>query len=55
MPVRYNPDHPQDARIATFLALWFVPTLLLGLGGIFLLLGGGVTVSMFFRFFRRGI
>ncbi len=48
-PIAYNPDHPQDARIANFLTLWFVPTLLLGLGGLFLLIGGIATAIGFFR------
>ncbi|HEY7349635.1 MAG TPA: DUF3592 domain-containing protein [Ktedonobacterales bacterium] len=49
-PIAYDPDHPQDARIASFLTLWFVPTLLLGLGGLFLLIGGvGTTIGFFLR------
>jgi hypothetical protein len=49
-PVDYDPNHPQDARIGSFLALWFVPTLLLGLGGLFFLIGGGLfTVSSILR------
>ena len=39
-PVDYDPNHPQDARIGSFLSLWFVPTLLFGLGGLFFLIGG---------------
>lgn len=48
-PVAYNPDDPQDARIANFLTLWFLPTLLLGLGGLFLLIGGIGTAIGFWR------
>lgn len=49
-PVAYNPDHPQDARISSFLVLWFVPTLLLGLGGLFFLIGAiASTISYFAR------
>lgn len=48
-PVAYSPDNPHDARIATFLALWFVPTLLLGLAGLFLLIGGIGSAIGFWR------
>ena len=47
-PIAYNPDDPQDARIASFLGLWFLPTLLLGLGGLFFLIGGVGSVLGFF-------
>lgn len=43
-PVAYDPNHPQDARIASFLVLWFLPTLFLGMGGLFVLIGGGLFI-----------
>ncbi len=43
-PVAYDPNHPQDARIASFLVLWFLPTLFLGMGGLFVLVGGGLFI-----------
>ncbi|HEY7355068.1 MAG TPA: DUF3592 domain-containing protein [Ktedonobacterales bacterium] len=48
-PVAYSPDNPQDARVATFLTLWFLPTLLLSLGGLFLLIGGIGSAIGFWR------
>ncbi|HEY7355359.1 MAG TPA: DUF3592 domain-containing protein [Ktedonobacterales bacterium] len=48
-PVAYDPANPQGARIANFLTLWFVPTLLLGLGGLFLLIGGVGSAIGFWR------
>jgi hypothetical protein len=48
-PVAYDPGNPQDARIATFLTLWFLPTLLLGIGGLELVIGGVATSIGFLR------
>ena len=43
-------SEPQDARIATFLSLWFTPTLLLGIGGLLLLIGGvGTSIGFLWR------
>jgi hypothetical protein len=39
-PVAYDPGNPQDARIGSFLTLWFLPVLFLGIGGLFFLIGG---------------
>ena len=40
-PVRvlFDPDHPEDAEIATFARLWLMPTVLVVLGLPFLLAG----------------
>lgn len=35
----YNPNDPSDARVGTFMNMWFVPVLLLGLGIIFFIVG----------------
>lgn len=39
VPVRYNPDRPQDAVIDTYWQVWFVPTLLGVITTPFLLVG----------------
>lgn len=42
VPVLYLPDAPDNASINTFFHLWIFPTILLGLGGVFTLLGAGL-------------
>lgn len=39
VPVRYNPDNPQDAVIDTYWQVWFVPTLFGIIATPFLLVG----------------
>lgn len=39
VPVRYNPDNPQEAIIDTYWQVWFVPTILGIVGTPFLVLG----------------
>lgn len=36
--VFYNPERPENARLDWFPALWLVPVLLGGIGGLFLIL-----------------
>lgn len=38
LPVRYDPDHPQDAFVATFASAWMVPLVCEGMGCTLLLL-----------------
>jgi len=46
VPVLYNPADPHDARLNTWKRIWFVPTLLMGIGGLpFLVFAGWVFVS----------
>lgn len=40
--VLYPPDDPQQARIHSFLALWLMPIIFAGVGGVFALIGGGL-------------
>ncbi len=40
VPVRYRPDEPEQAALATFSALWSLPLIYAG-GGLLLLLFGG--------------
>lgn len=40
--VLYLESSPNDAKIDSFMSLWFLPTLLGGMGAIFLALGGGL-------------
>lgn len=35
----YNPDDPSDARVGTFMNMWFLPVLLMGLGIVFFIVG----------------
>ncbi len=37
--VFYNPDNPRDMFINDFMHVWFIPTLMGGLGGMFSLIG----------------
>lgn len=46
--VLYAPDDPQDVKIKGFMSLWFLPTLLGGMGLIFAGIGGGIVLA------RRG-
>ncbi len=39
--VLYDPANPEAARLNSFLDLWMAPTILMGMGGIFALLGFG--------------
>jgi hypothetical protein len=52
--VVYNPDDPQDMFLNDFMHVWFVPTLMGGLGGLFALIGaiwsvGALAGALFFR------
>ena len=35
LPMKYNPENPQEARIARFFRMWFVSVLLTGMGAMF--------------------
>lgn len=45
--VLYLPDAPDNASINSFFHLWIFPTILLGLGGVFTLLGAGLGVLVY--------
>lgn len=47
--VCYDPSNPDDARIDTFMQLWFMPLLLGGIGTLFSLMGGGIVISAMAR------
>jgi hypothetical protein len=48
--ILYNPARPEEVRIHTFLHVWLFPLVLGGMGGIFLLVGGGlVLMSLLLR------
>jgi hypothetical protein len=42
--VVYNPHNPHEASISSFMALWFLPSIFLGIGGLFFLIGGGIAI-----------
>ena len=43
--VLYNPELPEDAKLAGFFSLWFLPLLFTGLGAVFASIGLGVSLS----------
>jgi hypothetical protein len=49
VPVRYPPNYPAGARIDGFVDLWMAPTIVGGLGLIFLAIGIGISVNEFRR------
>ncbi|WP_013320872.1 DUF3592 domain-containing protein [Gloeothece verrucosa] len=46
VPVLYHPDNPDQAQIKSFWSLWFVSILLLGMGGIFTVVGLSLLLSL---------
>jgi hypothetical protein len=44
VPVLYDSNYPDQARIRSFLDLWGLPSLLGGLGLVFTLVGGGLLI-----------
>ncbi|HEY7127699.1 MAG TPA: DUF3592 domain-containing protein [Ktedonobacterales bacterium] len=53
VPILYNPDNPQNARIADFLSLWYWPLNFLGFGSFYFLVKAGEAIVHFFS--RRPI
>jgi Protein of unknown function (DUF3592) len=45
VPVLYQPANPYQAKIDSFLSLWFGPVLLAGMGSIFCLVGAGLMLA----------
>ncbi len=43
--VWYDPAHPEDAKLAGFFSLWFLPLLLMGLGTVFASIGLAFSLS----------
>lgn len=43
--VRYDPAHPEDAKLTGFFSLWFLPLLLMGLGTVFASIGLAFSLS----------
>jgi hypothetical protein len=44
--VLFNPYYPQDARINSFVALYLIPTILSGVGGVFAIIGYIVLIKI---------
>ncbi|MFC7620151.1 DUF3592 domain-containing protein [Microlunatus sp. GCM10028923] len=47
VPVRYRPHDPHDATIDGFVELWMLPTIVGGIGLVFLAVGIGLPISQF--------
>jgi hypothetical protein len=45
VPVLYDPERPQDARIASFTSLWLLPCILGGLGLTFASVGAAILLG----------
>jgi hypothetical protein len=42
--ILYNPERPEEVRIHTFFNVWLVALVLGGMGGLFVLVGGGLAL-----------
>jgi Protein of unknown function (DUF3592) len=45
--VLYNPQEPESATINSWLDLWFLPTMFMGMGSLFVVIGGIPLVKSF--------